>query len=105
MPTIRATVSTTRAARYLAQLCSHAGHSGSAIPHQLTSEAISDTSGRIRLGEAWCDLAADAAALTLVVSAEDPEQARNVQTAVTRTLERIGRRDGLVVVWEEDERA
>ncbi|NUR59677.1 MAG: DUF2218 domain-containing protein [Catenulispora sp.] len=121
MPTSRAIVPTTRAARYLAQLCSHTGHVGSGLLHRrahgsdesraLVSETDTggtdkgtstgtSTTGRIKLGAARCDLTADAAGLTLVVTADDPEQLRALQTAVTRTLERIGRRDGLAVVWE-----
>lgn len=102
MPTAEAVVPTERAARYLRQLCSHAsrmrhGHGrGHAGPR---AEATSDTTGRITRGTAICELTATPANLILRASADDEEQLRGLQEAVTRTVERIGRRDGLIVVW------
>jgi hypothetical protein len=108
MPTAEAHVPTERASRYLQQLCSHAsrmrhgrglgrGHGrGHAGP---SAEATSDTTGRITRGTAICDLTATPTGLTLRASAEDEEQLRGLQEAVTRTLERVGRRDGLIVDW------
>ena len=102
MPTAEATVSTDRASRYLQQLCSHAsrirhshgrGHAGP------SAEATSDTTGRITLGTAICDLTAGPTSLALHATADDEEQLRALQEAVSRTLERVGRRDGLTVVW------
>jgi hypothetical protein len=110
MPTIRAQVPTTRATRYLAQLCSHTGHlspgnvhgrSGHSAQSAPTSEATTETTGRISLGDAHCDLTADASALTLLATASDPEQLKRLKDAVSRTLERIGRRDRLAVTWED----
>jgi hypothetical protein len=97
MPTAEAHIPTDRAARYLQQLCSHASRIGHAGPR---TEATSGTTGRITLGDAYCDLTAEPAALTLRVTADDEQQLRGLQEAVTRTLERVGRRDGLAVVWE-----
>lgn len=102
MPTAEADVPTERASRYLQQLCSHArrmrhGHGrGHAGP---SAEATSDTTGRITRGTAICDLTATPANLILRACADDEEQLRSLQEAVTRTVERIGRRDGLTVVW------
>lgn len=102
MPTTEAHVPTERASRYLQQLCSHAsrmrhglgfGHAGPA------AEATSNTTGRITRGTAICELTADPTGLTLRATADDAEQLRSLQEAVTRTLERVGRRDGLSVVW------
>lgn len=96
MPTAEAHVPTDRATRYLNQLCSHA----SRLHHRGPSaEATSDTTGRITLGTARCDLTAEPTGLTLSLTADDEQQLRGLQAAVTKTLERVGRRDGLVVVW------
>ncbi|MBS2547215.1 DUF2218 domain-containing protein [Catenulispora sp. NL8] len=108
MPTAEAHVATDRAGRYLQQLCSHAsrlrhgpGHGfrsgrGQAGP---SAEATSDTTGRITLGTARCELTAGPTELALRAEADDEQQLRALQEAVTRTLERVGRRDGLTVVW------
>lgn len=100
MPTSEALVTTDRAARYLQQLCSHASrmrHGGAQAG--ITAEATSDTTGRITRGTAYCDLTAGPTALALRATADDEQQLRALQDAVTRTLERIGRRDGLAVRW------
>jgi hypothetical protein len=99
MPTAEAHIPTDRASRYLRQLCSHSSrfhHAGRAAPQ---AEATSDTTGRIIRGSARCELTADSTGLALHLAADDEEQLRDLQTALTRTLERIGRRDGLKVVW------
>ena len=110
MPTAEAHVPTDRASRYLQQLCSHASHMGRghgfrfgpghnrghAVP---TAEATSDTTGRITRGTAVCELTAGPTSLTLRATADDEDQLRALQESVTRTLERVGRRDGLKVVW------
>ena len=106
MPTARATIPTDRAARYLAQLSSHTGHLGSGILHGRKghsgprTEAVADTFIRIGLGGAHCDITAGPTALTLLATADDPEQLQHLQDAVTRTVERIGRRDQLAVIWQ-----
>lgn len=112
MPTAEADVATERASRYLQQLCSHAsrmrhrlGHGSGHSPARSRdhaapiAEATSDTTGRITRGTAVCDLTAGPTALTLRATADDAEQLSGLKEAVTRTLERIGRRDGLKVVW------
>lgn len=96
MPSVEGHVATDRATRYLHQLCSHASRLGHAGP---SAEATSDTTGRITSGGATCELTAGPTALTLRLTADDEQQLRGLQTAVTSTLERIGRRDGLAVVW------
>ena len=102
MPTAEAHIPTERASRYLRQLCSHAsrtrhghdrGHTGP------SAEATSDSAGRIARGTAVCELTADPAGLLLRATADDEEQLRALQEAVARALERVGRRDGLRVVW------
>jgi hypothetical protein len=97
MPTGEANVATDRAARYLQQLCSHASRMHHGGPK---AEATSDTTGRITRGTAHCDLTASPTALVLRAAADDEAQLKALQQAVTRTLERIGRRDGLTVLWE-----
>ena len=97
MLTAEARVPTDRAARYLHQLCSHASRLRHAGP---SAEATSDTTGQITFGTARCELTAGPAALTLRVTADDEEQLRTLQERVAHTLERVGRRDGLTVVWE-----
>jgi hypothetical protein len=118
MPTAEAHIPTDRAVRYLQQLTSHAarmshgdglrhslrhglrhGRSGTAPTAGTTAEVTSDTTGRITLGTAVCELTAGPTALTLHATAVDEEQLRALQEAVTRTVERIGRRDGLTVGW------
>lgn len=99
MPTAEAFIATDRASRYLQQLYSHSSrihHFGHGTPQ---AEAISDAAARITRGTARCDLTAGPTGLTLRVTADDEEQLRALQEAVTRTLERVGWRDGLKVVW------
>lgn len=102
MPTAEALVPTERASRYLQQLCSHASRMrhGHGRDHAGPSaEATSDTTGRITRGTAVCHLTATPTGLVLHASADDEEQLSGLQEAVTRTLERVGRRDGLRVSW------
>ncbi|WP_194924249.1 DUF2218 domain-containing protein [Catenulispora pinisilvae] len=109
MPTAEAHVTTDRAVRYLRQLCSHASRLRHGPGHGLRpgrghagpgAEATSDTTGRITLGTARCELTAGPTELILRADAADEEQLRALQEALTRTLERVGRRDGLTVLWE-----
>jgi hypothetical protein len=102
MPTAETHVPTERATRYLQQLCSHASrmrHGHGRNHAGPSAEATSDTTGRITRGTAICDLTATPTGLALRALADDEEQLRDLQEAVTRTLERVGRRDGLKVVW------
>lgn len=109
MPTAEAHVPTERASRYLQQLCSHAsrmrhghGRNHAGPSTGTTSEATSarsDVTGRIARGTAICDLTATPTGLSLRASVDDEEQLKGLQEAVTRTVERVGRRDGLRVVW------
>jgi hypothetical protein len=96
MPTAEAHVPTERADRYLRQLCSHASRLHHAGPR---AEATSDTTGRITLGTAHCELTAGPTALVLRATADDEAQLKELQERVAHTLERVGRRDGLAVVW------
>ena len=94
MPTAIARVATSRAARYLAQLSDHAGHLTAAARH-------SGTEGVIDFGWARCTLTATDAELILRGESDDPDGLSRLRECVTRTLERIGRRDRLVVAWSE----
>lgn len=102
MPTSEAHIPTERASRYLRQLCSHASrmrHGHGRNHAGPSAEATSDTTGRITRGTATCDLTATPAGLVLRASADDEEQLKGLQEAVTRTVEQVGRRDGLRVLW------
>lgn len=104
MPIAVAHVPTTRATRYLAQLCDHTGRLSavarhrSNVPH--TKQARHSTSeGVIDFGWARCTLTATDDALILHGEADDPGRLAQLQERLTRTLERIGRRDRLAVTW------
>jgi hypothetical protein len=58
-----------------------------------------DTEGVIDFGNALCTLSAQDSLLTLRLAAGDPRTLSRLQDAMARTLERVGRRDGLSVVW------
>lgn len=113
MFTAQARIPTGRAGRYLAQLRDHSGRMASLAEHrpdlhagvattvpQPVDAQHADTEGVIDFGWARCTLAATDAMLILRGEAEEPEQLRRLQEGMARTLERIGHRDGLTVVWE-----
>ena len=124
MPASYARIPTSRAARYLAQLCSHgrlmsrltrhrapghgqdqgqergAGHgTDGAEPTATVSSAGAE--GIIDFGWGRCTLRATAGALTLRADAEDPRRLRQIEDGVSARLQRIGRRDQLTVTWTE----
>jgi hypothetical protein len=116
MPASSAHVTTTRASRYLAQLCRHGGklgrigashrprshRNGGARPDVLHTE-WSDTDGVIDFGWGRCTLRATDDTLTLYAESEDPQQLQRIQEGIARSLARIGRRDRLTVAWSSPE--
>lgn len=121
MPSAEAHVATDRASRYLTQLCSHlnhmgpgrAGHGGDpgndhrAGPTRPTVEHVdhSDAYGSIRFTGGSCTLRATADLLTLRIDAEDDDSLRRLQDGLTTRLEKIGRRDQLMVTWQQTDTA
>jgi hypothetical protein len=124
MPASYATVPTSRAARYLAQLCSHGrlmsrlarhrrpgqgqgqghghgdGQGNDGAPPVATASSTG-TEGIIDFGWGRCTLRATAGALTLCAEAGDPQRLRQIQDGISARLQRIGRRDQLTVTWTD----
>lgn len=111
MYTSEATVATTRASRYLAQLGRHTGqmshlsfhrtmrHGQGDSPPEVAHSEWSETDAVIAFGQGRCTLHATDDSLTLHAEANDLEQLRRIQDGIARRLERIGRRDELTVAW------
>jgi hypothetical protein len=128
MPASYAHVPTSRAGRYLAQLCSHGrlmsrlarhrppghgqaqgqgqghadgdGHGNDGAPPVATASSAG-TEGIIDFGWGRCTLRATAGTLTLYAEAEDPQRLRQIQDGISARLQRIGRRDQLTVTWTD----
>ncbi|MER6357217.1 DUF2218 domain-containing protein [Streptomyces sp. NPDC001634] len=112
MPTAEARIATDRASRYLVQLCRHADmmvrmrhrpparHGGRQMPDVRHVE-WSDTHGTVRFAEGQWTLDASSDALTVHVEADDEETLQRLQNGITGRIEKIGRRDGLKVTWQE----
>jgi hypothetical protein len=122
MPASHAHVPTSRATRYLAQLCSHgrlmsrltrhrapghgqdqdhgAGHGNDGAPPAATATSAG-AEGIIDFGWGRCTLRATDGELTLHAEAEDPRRLRQIEDGVAARLQRIGRRDQLTVTWTE----
>jgi hypothetical protein len=117
MPTSQARVPTGRARRYLTQLCKHSGQM-STLAHRHTLPSghghgdgdggtasmpqhaeWSGTDGVIDFGWGRCTLHATDKGLMLNAEADDQQQLRRIQDAITARLEQIGRRDRLTVTW------
>jgi hypothetical protein len=108
MPSFYARVPTTRASRYLVQLCQHGslmsrlprhrrpGHGG---PPPAATLSPAGTEGVIDFGWGRCTLRASTDALTLHAEADDQQRLEQIQDGITARLERIGRRDQLTVTW------
>jgi hypothetical protein len=108
-----ARIATGRAGRYLAQLCGHAGqmsrmkhlpfrHGGdAAMPPQVRHAEYADDRGVIDFGSGRCELLATPEALMLRVGAEDAEHLARLKEGMAARVEKIGRRDGLTVIWNE----
>jgi hypothetical protein len=117
MPTTEARVATSRAGRYLAQLCGHLSrmggmrhrpptrhvggqtHDGGHRPPQVEHVDYSDTYGTVRFAGGLCTLHATSDTLTLRIDADDEDALRRIQNGVSARLEKIGRRDQLTVTW------
>jgi hypothetical protein len=111
-----ARVPTSRAGRYLAQLCNHGrlmsrlarhrpsgqghGHGGDGAPPAATASS-DGTEGIIDFGWGRCSLRATAGTLTLHAEAGDPQRLQQIQDGISARLQRIGRRDQLAVTWTQ----
>jgi hypothetical protein len=105
-------IPTGRAERYLEQLCSHlgamqrmrhlpaGGHGGAGMPRV---ENVEQAPGRavIHFADGSWTLAATAEALALRVEAADPAALEKLKATIAARIEKIGRRDNLVVEWHE----
>lgn len=114
MFTSQARVTTDRAGRYLIQLCSHTGQlrhghlrtlrshtrGGAQAPPEVRGVEGDETNAVISFDRGRCVLTATGDALIVRAEASDPDQLRRIQDGVARRLERIGRRDRLVVDWD-----
>lgn len=113
MTNIRADITTTRASRYLVQLCTHADaigarnsplrdHADGSEPHDAQVRADwSDSSGVIIWSSGGrATLTADATTLTVCIDAADDVTGTAIRNALTRDLRRIGTRERLDVVWQ-----
>jgi hypothetical protein len=113
MPTAEAHVPTTRASRYLVQLCRHTSqmgrirhqppnrHSGGGhMPPAVQHADWSDTHGTVRFTEGQWTLHATADTLTLRVEADDGPTLDRLLDGITRRVENVGRRDQLTVTWK-----
>jgi hypothetical protein len=86
-----ARVSTTRASRYLGQLCKHFEHR---IPASYTREH-----GRLEFSSGVCLLDAAGDVLVLRAEAKDEEQLGQLESVVARHLERFAFRDKPEIRW------
>lgn len=75
------------------------GHDDGALSMPRHAE-WSDTDGVIDFGWGRCTLHATGEGLVLQAEADNQQQLRRIQDAITARLERIGRRDRLAVTWE-----
>jgi hypothetical protein len=91
----RALVPTSSAARYGKQLAAHLGH-------RIPVEADPDTtSWRVRLDHADGRITATSEHLLLEAAADDGEALATLQGVLGEHLERFGRREDLVVTWQQ----
>jgi hypothetical protein len=115
MPTAEARIETDRPERYLAQICQHAAAMGDG-DHQARMHGgdhpqreelgvhaeWSETRGAVTFTPGGtCSLTADESALTLRIEATDEDSLQRIRDILTRDLDRFGRRDGLVVSWQD----
>src|SRR5215468_5751618 len=113
MLSTEARIDTARASRYLVQLCKHAaamagGRHGARMPPgasptgpEVQAQAEwTDSAGRI-IFTPWgeCTLTANADGLRLRIDARDETGLRNIRDVLTRDIQRIGRRDKLILTW------
>ncbi|MGH8876632.1 MAG: DUF2218 domain-containing protein [Stackebrandtia sp.] len=93
MPGSHARVPTSRASRYLKQLCSHFDHKA--------DSTYDDHKGHTVFAFGECTMLAEPEALLIEVSAADTEQLARVKYVVGDHLERFSKREGLSVDWRE----
>ena len=116
MPTSHAAVHTTKADRYLAQLCRHAhavsGRPGKRLREHLEPGGVqprieriesSETHATLQFDLGRCIVHAGSAALTLRVEANDTAALRRIEQLVAADIERFGRRDQVTVLWRTDD--
>jgi cytochrome P450 len=111
MPASHARVLTSRASRYLTQLCSHSNqmsraashrprrHSDGGAPPAARHTSQTGADGVIEFGWGRCTLHATSEALILHAEADDQQQLKQIQDGLSARLERIGRRDQLALSW------
>lgn len=109
MPSAQTRISTDRASRYLTQLCEHLNHlghnprrhAGTRSGHGPDVQRVewNETHGVIEFPFGTCDLTATEDALTIRLTADEPDALRHLQDMITARVETIGRRDDLEVTW------
>lgn len=108
MPVSEARIRTSRASRYLVQLCRHAEamggkaralHGRGARP-EVGAVEWTDTSGKIEFSWGRCTLRATDDTLIVRLDIDDEDRLRAAEKVLAATLERFGRRDGLHVGWD-----
>jgi hypothetical protein len=95
MPSSTARVATQASGRYAKQLASHLGR-------KVEVEDRPEGGYRLVLQAGEGTLIPEAAQLVMRATAPDAESLATVQDVLGRHLVRFGRRDELIVVWEED---
>nr|WP_246382521.1 DUF2218 domain-containing protein [Prauserella isguenensis] len=93
MPTATGLTETSRARRYLSQLCKHLSNRGMHV------ETSGDTYGFADFGFGTCTLHAHPHGLVIELDVSEPRALKRAQQALTRDIERFGRRDALTVTW------
>lgn len=113
MPVAEAHIVTSRAERFLAQLCRHAeamggkaahlhGGNGQARPEVVKVE-YGENEGKITFSGGDCTLRSTSDTLAVRIEADDVDRLTRLQDILTADLERFGRRDDLEVSWEGHE--
>jgi len=110
MPAAQARIATSRADRYLSQLCGHlgqmrrmrhlpfGGHGGGGVPRVEHVEQTGNQAA-VRFADGSWHLQADETALLISVQAEDPAALERLKDAITGRITKIGRRDALTITW------
>lgn len=91
---VTARFETTRASRYLQQLCKHFAHK---VP-----ATWNETHGEVGLPYGRCILDADDAALTMTCEATEPEREPMLVKVVEVHLERFAFRESVALEWRRD---
>lgn len=116
MPVAEARVSTSRASRYVKQLCRHAdqmrrmrhnpsgGDTASPARPAVNHVDYSDSAAAVQFADGRLTMHATADTLTLRVEAADDAALQRLQDGVAARLQTIGRRDQLTTIWHPLER-